>query len=242
MGGDQKSSAQISCNRHLLKQGSSGPAALGWPLYASLCLSFGRNSEEFRLQRNSVLLRSHPRDQQKNNKRAGERPAPPCHSAQLAGLHCRFSACFPVPAFLLCGRLPHTAIGCWSSAAFRGFRMHSAFGSTSASADGTSRRASSPSPAPTQEVMQTDGGFAITASLFHHLLRSARSRCATANRRGTAATRRRRIVRGATRLGHKVAVVTAPREHLVRQSGAIAVSPYGCLVPAPGACVASPSC
>ena len=107
MGGNQKNSAQISCNRHLLKQGSSGLAALGWPLYASLCLSFGRNSEEFRLQRNSVLLRSHPRDQQKNNKRAGERPAPPCHSAQLAGLHCRFSACFPVPACLLCGRLPH---------------------------------------------------------------------------------------------------------------------------------------
>ena len=48
--------------------------------------------------------------------------------------------------------------------AFRGFRMHSAFGSTSASADETSRRASPSSPAPTQEMMQTDGGFAITVS------------------------------------------------------------------------------
>lgn len=48
--------------------------------------------------------------------------------------------------------------------AFRGFRMHSAFGSTSASADEASRRASSPSPAPTQEMMQTDDDFAITVS------------------------------------------------------------------------------
>ena len=48
--------------------------------------------------------------------------------------------------------------------AFRGFRMHSAFRSTSASADETSRRASSPSPAPSQEMMQTDGHFAITVS------------------------------------------------------------------------------
>ena len=55
------------------------------------------------------LLRSHTRDQQKNNKRAGKRPAWSCHAAQLAGLHCRFSACFPVPVRLLCGRLPHRA-------------------------------------------------------------------------------------------------------------------------------------
>ena len=48
--------------------------------------------------------------------------------------------------------------------AFCGFRMHSAFGSTSASADETSRRASSSSPAPTQEMMQTDGDFSITVS------------------------------------------------------------------------------
>ena len=48
--------------------------------------------------------------------------------------------------------------------AFRGFRMHSAFGSTSASADEASRRASSPSPAPSQEMMQTDDDFAITVS------------------------------------------------------------------------------
>ena len=48
--------------------------------------------------------------------------------------------------------------------AFRGFRMHSAFGSASESADETSRRASPSSPAPTQEMMQTDGGFAITVS------------------------------------------------------------------------------
>ena len=48
--------------------------------------------------------------------------------------------------------------------AFRGFRMHSTFGSTSASADEASRRTSSPSPAPSQEMMQTDGDFAATVS------------------------------------------------------------------------------
>ena len=74
----------------LLKQGASGPAALAGRYMLHYCLLFDRTSGEFRLDNHPFLLRSHARDQQKNNKRAGKRPAPSRHAAQMAGLHCRF--------------------------------------------------------------------------------------------------------------------------------------------------------
>ena len=48
----------------------------GWPLYASLCLLLDGIPRNSACNGTPFLLRSHTRDQQKNNKRAGKRPAP----------------------------------------------------------------------------------------------------------------------------------------------------------------------
>ena len=110
LGGDQKSSAQVAVLIPC-EAGASGPAGrpAGWPSYASLLLEvLDGIPENSAPGTTSFFLRSHARDQQKNNKKAVERPAPSCHAAQLAGLHCRFPAVSPGPVRFLCGRLPHT--------------------------------------------------------------------------------------------------------------------------------------